>query len=493
MGQLLTLSRAAQLIGVSRHELQRRIRNGELSAFDGMVASDDLWRCFPDVRVDEANVFEPVAPFAGFSGAKCGRERILPSKEVLARRMFTQSNELADLRRHLARYHDLIEALQAQIAAMPADDPVARQMGKTIEDGLASVLASQEPIDQVAVMDEVLRVVAAQVSIRPSGHEFLVEGSETILEAALHAGLAPAYGCGNGNCGLCKARVIEGEVRQVRNYDYVMSAAEQAQHYTLLCSHTAVSDLVIEMVEARTPADIPLQEVVARVKSVSPLDDRTYQLRLQSPRSNRLRFLAGQRVTLGIHSQKTDWLGDHAIASCPCDEHNLMFHISRAQADAGDGFAAALFAGAVQTGDAVNIRGPYGEFVLDQASPRAMAFVCCDTGYAPVQGLIEHALAMDSAPALALYWVTTRPGGHYRDGQCRAWAAALDNFRYCPVTAGDAAVGGKAAVADIVVDIANVAQWDFYVAGHEAFVAAVTAGLVAAGVPSAQVVGETTW
>jgi CDP-4-dehydro-6-deoxyglucose reductase, E3 len=490
MSQLLTLSRAAQLIGVSRHELQRQVRNGELVAPDGMVASDELLRCYPDVRIDEASVFEPAVPFAGFSGVKCGRERILPSKEVLARRLFGQTNELADLRRHLARYHDLIEALQAQIAAMPSDDLRVRQIGKTIDDGLATVLGSQEPADRVAVLDEMLRVVAAQVSIRPSGHEFLVEGSETILEAALHAGLAPAYGCGNGNCGLCKARVIEGEVRQVRNYDYALSAAEQAQNYTLLCSHTAVSDLVIEMVEALTPADIPQQEVVVRVKSVSPLDDRTYQLRLQSPRSNRLRFLAGQRVTLGIHSHKADWHGDHAIASCPCDEHNLMFHISRAQADAGDGFAAALFAGAIQTGDAVNVRGPYGEFVLNQRSPRAIAFVCCDTGYAPVQGLIEHALAMDSAPALALFWATTRPDGQYRAGQCRAWAAALDNFRYSPIESGDATAVGQATLARIAADIGEPANWDFYVSGSEAFVAVVTAGLAAAGVAAAQLVSE---
>ena len=490
MTQLLTLSRAAQLIGVSRHVLQRQIRDGELVSQDGMIASEELLRGYPDLRIEDSGVFEPTTPLAGFTTAKCGRERILPTKEILAQRLFAQSNELADVRRHLARYHDLIESLQEGMAASAGDSPAIRDLQKTLEDGLAAVLGNQEPADRVAVMDEVLRVVAAHVAIRPSGHEFFVEGSETILEAALHAGLAPSYGCGNGNCGLCKARVIEGEVRQVHDYDYAFSAAEQAQKYTLLCSHTAVSDLVIEMVEAVTAADIPEQQIVARVKSVSPLDEHTYLLNLQSPRTNRLRFLAGQRVTLGIYSNRGDCRGEQSIASCPCDERNLMFHISRAQADAGDAFAAALFAGAVHSGDSVNVWGPYGEFVLDQKSSRAIAFVCCDTGFAPVHGLLEHALALDSAPELALFWAATRPGGQYQAKQCRAWAESLDNFRYCAVDGADPASAGRAALERLKAETVDPIAWDFYLAGAEAFVDTVRAGLLAVGVAAEQVVTD---
>jgi CDP-4-dehydro-6-deoxyglucose reductase len=492
MTQLLTLSRAAQLIGVSRHVLQKQIRDGELVANDGMIATDELLRAYPDVRVEDSGIFEPVTPLAGFNLAKCGRERILPTKEILAQRLFAQSNDLADVRRHLARYHDLIESLEEKVAALIRENPSAglKDMEKTIESGLAAVLGSQEPANRVEVMDEVLRVVAAHVRIRPSGHEFFIEGSETILEAALHAGLAPSYGCGNGNCGLCKARVVDGEVRQVRDFDYPLSAAERAQNYKLLCSHTAVTDLVLEMVEAETPADIPEQQIVAKVKSVSPLDDRTYLLSLQSPRTNRLRFLAGQRVMLGIYSNRADSRGDHPIASCPCDDRNLLFHISRAQADAGDAFAASLFAGGVHAGDAINVSGPFGDFVLNQKSLRPLAFVCCDTGFAPIYGLIEHALAMDNAPSLALFWAATRPGGQYLAKQCKAWAESLDDFRYRSVEGADSTAAGRATMACVVAELPDVGQWDFYIAGAEQFVDAVSAGLRAAGVAVDQIVTE---
>ena len=167
-----------------------------------------------------------------------------------------------------------------------------------------------------------------------------------------------------------------------------------------------------------------------------------------------------------------------------------MFHISRAQADAGDGIATAVFSGLVHTGDQVNVRGPYGRFVLDQHSPRALAFLCCDTGFAPVQGLIEHALAIDAAPALALVWAATRPGGQYRSGQCRAWSESLDNFRYLPFAAVDATAAGTQAAAAVAADLPAPDGWDFYVCGPDVFIAEAVRGLVAAGVPVERIVSE---
>ncbi len=67
-----------------------------------------------------------------------------------------------------------------------------------------------------------------------------------------------------------------------------------------MCCNTAVADLVIEAREAHGAADMPLQTIDARVKSVSPLGDDVRLLHLQTPRSNRLRFLAGQSVSLAL-------------------------------------------------------------------------------------------------------------------------------------------------------------------------------------------------
>lgn len=487
MSQPLTLSRAAHLIGVPRAVLQKHIAAGELPSHDGMVTTDDLQKLFPDVRLEDSGAFERIVKIREEAFGKRIRERVLPNQEVLAQRLAAQSEELEDVRRTLAHYHDLIEALRERIDTM-AHGSAAEQcadLGRFLDDALAGVLGSEEPTDTMAVMDNMLRVMTAHVMVKPSGHEFFVEGSETILAAALRAGLAPSYGCGNGNCGLCKARIVSGQTRQVHNSDYPFSTSERAQGYALLCSHTAVSDLVIEMIEAQLPDDIPEQEIVAKVRSVEPLTDDILKLHLQTPRTNRLRFLAGQGVTLSVTGSTANFRGDYPVASCPCDDRNLIFHIRRPQNEERDEFAERLFSGALQANDAVSLFGPFGDFVLRKDSTNDIVFLACDTGFAPVKSLVEHAVASDVPGLIRLVWAATRPDGHYLENQCRAWADALDTFNYVALSAADETAAGTAA-ARRLLDEGGFAGRDLYLVGSSAFVTAAERALTAAGLPANQ-------
>ena len=90
-------------------------------------------------------------------------------------------------------------------------------------------------------------------------------------------------------------------------------------------------------------------------RAVEPLAPDTRLLHLQTPRSNRLRFLAGQSVTLGLPSEAGDLTQSIALASCPCDERNLHFHFAR---DAEAPLAQRLFAGGIRPGAAISVRGP---------------------------------------------------------------------------------------------------------------------------------------
>ena len=161
----------------------------------------------------------------------------------------------------------------------------------------SSPLPSAEP---VARMDSTPNASAARVTVRPSGHEFVVEGRDTLLQAGLKAGLKLDYGCGNGTCGLCKARVVSGEVTKVTPHDYPLSEAERPQGHMLLCAHSAGA----ERDRARDAGgDGPARHSrprssTVRVRGVQPLAPNTLLLHLQTPRPERLRFLAGQSVTL---------------------------------------------------------------------------------------------------------------------------------------------------------------------------------------------------
>ncbi len=480
----VTLSRAARLIGVPRGVLQRDVADGRLATNDGLVSLDGLAKLYPDWRPDDSGAFERTAKVREEAFGRRVQERVLPPQDVLAQRLFAQSRELADARAHLARYHELVVALRARIEELAVESPsiALDALHAALDGGLARVLAT-EPVDALTVMDDVLKIVSAQVTVRPSGNVYFVEGRDTLLQAGLKAGLKLNYGCGNGTCGLCKARVISGDVVKMMPYDYPLSEAERLQGHTLLCAHSAASsEIVIETLEAHGPSEIPEQEVEARVRSVAPLAPDTLLVHVQTPRGSRLRFLAGQSATLYGGTGGVDARATWPIASCPCDDRNLHFHVAR---DPGDALASMFFDAAFRPGAALTLWGPTGEFVLADGG-RPLAFVACDTGYAPIKSLIEHAIAIDAAPTMSLDWLATRPDGHYHANQCRAWAAAFDGFRYRGHTAADAASGARAVVGTMATAM-QLPHHDVHVAGPPAFVDAAGAALVAAGVPPAQI------
>ncbi len=490
MAQWVTVWRAAQLVGVPRGVLQQRVRAGEIELADGLVATETLLRLYPQAQIEPAGMLERVVQIRDESFGRRLRERLLPSQEVLAQRLFHQSQELADVQRHLQRYHALVVALRESLRALDAqaggNDPRLLALQRQLNDGLARALAT-ESVDVLDVMDDMLKVVSAQVTVRPSGHQFSVEGHETLLQAGMRAGLKLNYGCGNGTCGMCKVRVTAGQTVRTMVTDYPMSEPEKARGYVLACAHTsASSELTIETLEANGPADIPQQQIVTSVRAVRALAPDTMLLHLQTPRSHRLRFLAGQWVTLGLASGE-DVHAQHPIASCPCDDRNLQFFIPR---DAADPLAARLFAGELKVGDAVTLWGPNGEFVLADG-PQPLVFAACDTGFAPVKSLIEHALSLDAAPSITLFWLATRPDGHFMANQCRAWSEALDPFEYTLSTHGDAATGASQMATAMRADLFDI-DCAFYIAGPAAFADTLRSELAAAGVPAAQLRTEIT-
>jgi CDP-4-dehydro-6-deoxyglucose reductase, E3 len=492
MSQWVTVWRAAHLVGVPRGVLQQRVRNGELPLSDGLVSTDTLLRLYPQAQLEDSGMLERVALVKEQAFGRRVRERILPSQEVLAQRLFRQSQELADLRRHLQGYHALVlelrDAIRAQAEAAPGDVALQR-LASQATTGLARALAT-EPVDRLDVMDDMLKVMCAQVTVRPSGHQFSVEGHDTLLQAGLRAGLQLNYGCGNGSCGMCKVRVIDGEVARVMHADYPLSEAEKAQGYTLLCAHTAASsELTLETLEAGGPQDIAPQQIVTTVRQVRELGPDTRLLHLQTPRSHRLRFLAGQSVTLGLsgsaNAQADDVHCTLPVASCPCDDRNLHFFVAR---DANDPFAAQVFDGRLCSGSTVDLWGPVGEFVMS-GSERPLVFAACDLGFGPVKSLIEHALARDESPSLSLFWLTTRPDGHFLANQCRAWSSALDNFEHELAYHSDAAAGARQLAHAMRADLFDIAC-DFYLAGPAPFVQALHEELRVAGVAAEQIHAE---
>lgn len=469
MSQLLTLSRAARLIGVRRGALQGKIRSGELATFEGMVSAEDLQRAFPQAQLEDNAGLERLERIKDAAFAQRMRERLLPNAEVLAARLGAMSVERVQVEARLEHYRAVVEELQGKLRAL-AGSPPTRAASAALLDWLDKRLAppaqSGEP-QPLRMQQDVLRIMTAHVQLMPSSHEFFVDGNDSLLEAALRAGLALDYGCSAGSCGKCKAKVLSGQVQKIRHSDYVLGAAEKSAGTILMCCNTAVGDLVIEAREAHGPTDMPLQNIEARVRSVTPLAHDMRLLHLQTPRGNRLRFLAGQSVALALPGGIT---ASYPVASCPCDDRNLQFHVRQRE---GDAFAARVFAG-LKGADPVRVEGPRGEFVLNEDSSRPLVFIAGGTGFAPIKSLIEHAMALEAAESLSVIWLASGKNGHYLDNLCRSWSDALDDFHYLPLTIDGA--WSQQAVERVLPQAlaahAGLEDCDVYVAGPAALTSA---------------------
>jgi CDP-4-dehydro-6-deoxyglucose reductase len=109
---------------------------------------------------------------------------------------------------------------------------------------------------------------------------------------------------------------------------------------------------------------------------------------------------------------------------------NLQFHIAL---DSDDPVSAYL-ADAGRSNDLLTLQGPSGSFVLDENSPNSLVFIAEGIGFASIKGLIEHAMALDVAEKIILFWIADSEENHYLNNLCRAWNDALDNFEYVPLT-----------------------------------------------------------
>jgi len=459
MSHLLPLSRVSKLIGISRHALQEMIRGGSLDTFDGMIELEEMLRAFPDAKWENDAEFRRVTEIKEKAFGKRVFERAMPDKEVLAARLAELGKEYAASQAMLMHYSQVMSWLDEKIDELAEDQSTEtihalHTLRAFLLRNLNELPAEAAKAQAAMAQERIMKIMSAHVTIRPSGHEFFVEGSDTLLEAALRSGVSLEYGCSNGNCGECRARLVSGKVVKVRPHDYALRQDEKDAGMILLCSCAAVDDVVIEANVAGAH-DIQEQHIESKIKSVEIFNQDVAALHLLTPRSQRLRFLAGQSMQLSMNGLS----GLYAIASCPCEDRHIEIQILRS---AGDAFSEALF-GKLKTNGRVELHGPYGEFVLEDASTRPVIFVAFGVGFAPIKSLIQHSMSLDLAEAMDLHWVADQ-AGHYQTNLCRSWADALDNFRYFP---HPHLSNIAESVAAIVAGYPDLHRFDVYVAGTE--------------------------
>jgi len=254
-----------------------------------------------------------------------------------------------------------------------------------------------------------------KVLVSPGGVEFEAESDQTILAAALQNKIHLQHSCKNGECGVCEASLVSGEVAFDGNKISVGNF--------LTCKSVALSNVEIKAEYFPQLSQIIQKTVPVKVDTFERTVSDVVRLVLRSPPTNKLDYLAGQYVELTYQGVTRPY----SIANAQNTEGKIELHIRKVETGK---MSERLFAG-VRENTLMRLRGPCGTFFLRE-SESPIIFLATGTGYAPIKAIVEELLAKNDSRPVYLYW-----GARYQaDLYCelpKKWSNNYKNIHYIPV------------------------------------------------------------
>ncbi|MFV1998085.1 MAG: CDP-6-deoxy-delta-3,4-glucoseen reductase [Acidiferrobacterales bacterium] len=265
-----------------------------------------------------------------------------------------------------------------------------------------------------------------KVTIRPSGHKFDVEVSESILDGALRAGYVLPYNCRNGVCGTCKNRVLSGRVDYGDVSPATLTEDDKANGMALFCQAKALEDVEIEAEEIDAVHDVPIRILPCRVAAMEKLAHDVMGLKLTLPQGQRLQFLAGQYIDFLLKDGRRR---SFSLANAPHNDEVLELQIRQVP----DGFFTTHVFQKMKQKDLLRIRGPLGTFFLREDSERSIIMVAGGTGLAPMKAILEHMFHIGMERPVQLYWGVRAKRDLYLLALLDEWQEKYANFLFVPV------------------------------------------------------------
>ena len=319
------------------------------------------------------------------------------------------------------------------------------------------------------------------LEVHPAGESrvmpLAVRSGETILEAGLREGLALAYECRNGGCGLCRCTVLQGEVDQGPYQRSALPDAERARGAALMCCATPLSDLAIEV--ELTAAAPQLKRRSARVESIERLAPEMIRLVLALPAGERIVYRAGQYINIILDDGQRRAF---SFANAPeADQREIELHVRLIP---GGRFTTHVFE-QMKVGDALAFEGPLGDFWL-RDSARPILFVAGATGFAPVKSILEEAFRRGVQRPMWLYWGVRRRADLYLLDLAEQWQREHANFHLVAVLSHaapeDAWAGRTGLVHEaMLADFPDLSGHEVYVCGSVKMVEAAVPAFIAQG------------
>ncbi|MFD1328837.1 2Fe-2S iron-sulfur cluster-binding protein [Mycoplana ramosa] len=297
---------------------------------------------------------------------------------------------------------------------------------------------------------------------------------QTLLAAALAAGVDYPHGCKSGRCGSCKSRLASGSVTMLPHSRFSLTDEEKAAGLILACRAVPQSDVTVMWSRGDAEAGHRRKQVEGIVTSVSSATHDILKVHVTLGGED-FRFSAGQYVKLTVGKRL---VRDYSIASVP-GGRELEFHVRKVP----NGLVSSHIHEELWVGDKVMVEGPFGDAHLRSLHTGPILAVAGGSGLAPIRSIVETALSSGMRQPIRLYFGVREERDAYDVDLLDRLAGDHPNFSYQVVTSrSDSArfrVGHVSAAID--ADLCLLEGWKAYVAGPPAMVEAVAEGVFAAG------------
>jgi phenol hydroxylase P5 protein len=272
-----------------------------------------------------------------------------------------------------------------------------------------------------------------ELSIEPLGRCLEVEDGQTILDAALRAGIYLPHACGQGYCGTCKVAISEGEVDHQNSSSFALMDYEREEGRALACCATLEADTVIEVemdvdVDAR---DIPVRDfpgVVSRIENLTPTIKGIW---LTLDNAAVLDFQAGQYVNMNLPND----LGHRAfsLANAPSSGNEIELNIRIVPGGAGTTW----IHNELKVGDPITVSGPYGRFFVHKSAGLPSLFMAGGSGLSSPRSMILDLLQEGSEQPVTLVYGARNQAELYYHQDFLDLAAKHPGFSYVPALSNE--------------------------------------------------------
>ncbi len=277
---------------------------------------------------------------------------------------------------------------------------------------------------------------------------------QSLLDAALQAGIDFPYSCRKGVCGSCVGSIALGEVQGLNGAAIRNDTCGPDQVLYCMCEPT--SDVVLRPVSWKRLDPSARKTFTAKVHSNQLAAPDVSVLKLRLPAGQRAKFQAGQYLQIHLEDGSTRC---YSMANAPHESDGATLHIRHVP---GGQFSARV--AQLVPGDLLTIELPFGNVALAHEETRPIVFVAGGTGFAPVKSILDDMLKRRIQRPITLIWGARDAGGLYLRTAVERWQKQWPGFRFVAAMSDMPADAAGDAFAGRVDEALNIACADL--AGH---------------------------